>query len=157
MCPRMAAEVPPAPTLRLRWMLGWQIGGLLLIAALIAGSLLPPIAIMVARGEDKVLHAVAYGALSLYYAGLIRPRYYILIAVGLMGLGIAIELLQRRIGYRVADTYDVVANAAGIVAGLVLALAGLRRWACLIEARFSGYHRPGSGPSPGAGPTGGDA
>jgi VanZ family protein len=143
----------PAPNRPLHWRIGWQVGGLLLILGLIAASLLPPIATLVARGEDKLLHALAYAALMLYYAGIVRPRYYAVVALGLMALGIGIEFLQRHLGYRVADPYDVAANAVGLAAGLILGLVGLRGWARAVEARLGArtattddaYHRGQAG------------
>jgi VanZ family protein len=144
------AEIPETDTTTrvairpLRWGSRWQIGGVFLVLALITLSLLPPIATLVARGEDKLLHAMAYGTLMLYYSGLVRPRLYLVVVVGLMGLGIAIEALQGYVGYRAAEADDVIANGVGIATGLVLALLGLRGWARVIEARYAGTQGSGT-------------
>lgn len=120
----------------LRWRLAWQLGGLVLITAVVLASVVPPFSIWAAQGEDKLMHALAYLVLSSYYAGVVRPKRYALVALGLLGLGIALEFLQRELGYRIADPWDVAANAMGIALGLVAGLLGLSGWARAIERRY---------------------
>ena len=90
------------------------------------------------RGEDKLLHALAYAVLMLYYTGIVRPRYYVVVIIGLMALGVGIEFLQGYLSYRVAESMDIAANATGLTIGLVLGLIGLRAWARKVEVRFGG-------------------
>jgi VanZ family protein len=137
------AQRPKRAAVRsLRWGTAWQVGGLVLIAALVTLSLLPPIATLVARGEDKLLHGIAYAVLMIYYSGIVHPRRYVWVVVGLMLLGIAIEYLQGYVGYRAAELADVAANAIGMTVGLALGLFGLRRWARILEDRLSSREAP---------------
>ena len=60
------------------------------------------------------------------------------IALGLLAFGLLIELCQRMVTYRSADWLDVGADAAGIIAGLVISLAGVGGWSRRLEARLVG-------------------
>ncbi len=69
-------------------------------------------------GQDKVLHGVTF--LLLYLLGAkafpgvgYRNRLF----VGLLGYGIAIELLQGLSGYRSMEAWDAVADMAGLLVG----------------------------------------
>jgi VanZ family protein len=65
---------------------------------------------------------LAYGALAVAggigYRGL---RALILVALGLLLLGAALELAQSALPGRIASFYDVLANAIGIVLGSLFA------------------------------------
>lgn len=74
------------------------------------GSMLP--------GQDKVLHCVTFlllyllGAKAFPQAGYLNKLF-----VGLLGYGIAIELLQGLSGYRSMEAWDAVADMAGLLVG----------------------------------------
>lgn len=78
--------------------------------------------------SDKIEHAVAYAGLAVLGIWAF-PRRYGRLAVGLMALGIIIEVLQGLMNLgRQADVMDAVADGAGL--GLVLIAArmvGMRR------------------------------
>lgn len=97
----------------------------LAVAALALGP--PPTGL--APGEDKLLHIAAFfaltvlGALAFYRSSVWAP------AVGLLAGGIAIELVQGIPAIkRSMSLGDVAADAAGIVAGLVLVAAARLVW-----------------------------
>jgi len=69
-------------------------------------------------------------ALSLWFAGLYRKGSYWKIGIGLLLFGLVIEACQRMVSYRSAEWLDVGADAAGIILGLVIGLAGIGGW-CL--------------------------
>jgi hypothetical protein len=45
-------------------------------------------------------------------------------------------MCQRMVTYRSAEWFDLVADAAGIVVGLLLGLTGLGGWSLRVEAWF---------------------
>ena len=98
---------------------GFRIVLFVLACAVVAWtSLIPPDQLPKTGISDKIEHAAAYAGLAM--AGLWAfPRRYGRLAVGLMALGIAIEVLQGLMGLgRQADVLDALADGAGL--GLVL-------------------------------------
>jgi VanZ family protein len=109
------------------WLALWG----LLVAGVIVGSLLPgdelpapPFA-----GFDKLEHAFGYGVLSAYGVMLFaRRRTQAWAAVGLVVLGMAIEIAQARwTSSRSGDPTDVLADLVGVLAGLSIASTALAR------------------------------
>jgi len=84
---------------------------------------------------DKLEHALAYVCLTVWFTGLVaRPRY-LLVALALTALGLAIEFLQDAMPFgRQGDPLDLLANVVGIGAGLALAAWTTGGWAPRIEA-----------------------
>lgn len=74
---------------------------------------------------DKTAHLLAYGVLALP-VGLARPRAWPAILAVLLAWSGAIEVLQPSVG-RSGSAGDLLANAAGLAAGTVMA-ALLRRF-----------------------------
>ena len=100
--------------------------GLLLVVAL---SLIPQDAMPAPSLGDKAGHALAYAALAV--AGGISHRglrSLILVALGLLLLGAALELAQSALPGRIASLYDVLANAIGIVLGSLFAGGANALW-----------------------------
>ena len=120
--------------LNLAYRRAWIAGGVLLGATIVVGSLLPGQVIAPLSIWDKFLHSAAYGALTLWFAGLLeRPRYWL---AGLLCflLGMLVELAQATFtSTRLGESADLVANGAGAVLGLTLAYAGLGGWARHVE------------------------
>lgn len=84
--------------------------------------------------SDKSEHFICYLLLSCWFAGIYpRARYWI-IAIGLVVMGVAIEIAQGAMGWgRQADANDVLANCTGVIAGLLLCWWGLGGWAQRVE------------------------
>jgi VanZ family protein len=100
----------------------WNGIGALLIATIFYLSLTPdPVHIPVEEG-DKLGHISAYAVLMLWYAQIhpARARRALLAAV-FIGMGIAIEFLQRGTGYRSFEVGDMVADGVGVAVGWMLA------------------------------------
>jgi VanZ family protein len=114
----------------------WLVSGWILVALAIIVSIVPAHELPKLGGvSDKLEHAVAYGALALWFAGIYPKSRYPMIGVGLLVMGIVIEGLQGTMNVgRQADLRDVYANSIGIVAGLLLALVWLGGWAMRVEA-----------------------
>lgn len=91
---------------------------------------------------DKWLHGLTFLFLSIWFAGLWERRAYWRIALGLLLFGFIVEGCQLLVGYRTADWLDIAANTAGIIVGLMVAVAGLGGWGLWIEARYARISRP---------------
>lgn len=76
-------------------------------------------------GLDKANHVAAFAALALtgLLAGARRAPSAAWLAFGLLGLGIAIEIAQAHVPGRSPELLDVLADAAGIAAGMVVGRA----------------------------------
>lgn len=110
-----------------RFHLHWR--ALLLVLGLIAGGFaFMPAPQMDVEGGDKVNHLLAFGSMALAARLGWTPSRAALVgaALGLLAYGGFIELVQSQIPGRDAAWDDVLADAVGIVGGLLLA-ALLRR------------------------------
>ena len=125
--------------LPLRYTRLWRAAGAILLILVLAAMLMPTV--WVSKRAylewfvyvDKWLHGIIFVFLAVWFAGQYRPASYSRIAVGLIAFGVLTELCQRLVTYRSADWFDLVANAAGIGVGLVVALAGLGGWSLRVE------------------------
>lgn len=100
----------------------WQAIGWFGIVLLLYLSLTPrPPEIPMDNG-DKFGHGLAYAVLYYWWAQIcIGCRRRIGLAAGLTALGIVIEYLQGWSGWRTFDPYDMLADAAGVALGWLLA------------------------------------
>ena len=118
--------------LRLPWL--WLSLGFGLVLLVIAGSLL---SLRVHTVDislfDKWVHAGAYLTLMLWFSGLYRRQWHLVIGLLLFALGLALDLLQGLLPTRMFDLYDVAANGAGIVVGLVWARFVFEGWCWRFE------------------------
>ena len=85
------------------------------------------------RHVDKYAHFLTFATLAVWFCGQYARRAYWRIAVGLLTYGILIEWLQRIVGYRSADVYDVAANLSGILLGLVIGWTVAGGWSQSFE------------------------
>jgi hypothetical protein len=130
--------------LPLRYAPWWRTASGALLVLVLAGAIMPAMWFWPDRGKiviwlagiDKWTHAIVFAFLVVWFAGQYRPRSYWKIALGLLMFGVLIELCQRMVGYRSAEWLDVAADAAGIIAGLMIAAAGLGGWCQRLEARY---------------------
>ena len=127
--------------LPLRYVRRWQIASAFLLIFVLASTLMPA-AWFWSSGRDfgswfidtdKWLHGITFVILAVWFAGLYRPRSYWKIGVGLILFGLFIEGVQQLVAYRSAEMFDVAADIAGIVIGLVIAGAGLGGWSLRLE------------------------
>lgn len=107
-----------------RWPWLWRTGWIAMVAAVVAGSLMPAQSIPTPPipGLDKLEHFVGYLVLSGYAVMLFDTRRAQLrAAVALVVLGVALEFMQGALtASRAADPVDAIVNAAGVLAGLAL-------------------------------------
>lgn len=138
----MSATASRRPWLReFRWPALWVAIWIAMIAAVVASSLLPAHDLPeVPDGFDKVEHFVGYLILSAWAVMLFaHRRAQAIAAVGLIALGVALELAQGAWTVsRMADSADALANSLGVLAGLMLgptAIGGLLVW---VEEKIRG-------------------
>lgn len=120
----------------------WRLASVALMVLVLAATLMPAVwifddkrsALAWFHHADKWLHGITFVVLTVWYAGLYQRRSYWRIAVGLMAFGFLIELCQLMVSYRMADWIDIAANCAGIIAGLLVAIAGAGGWCLRVEA-----------------------
>lgn len=112
--------------------LGWIAVAVALVLNLMPGAMTPQVV------GDKYEHVVGYVLLTLWFCGIYpRSRYWV-IAAGLLGMGILVEILQGAMHWgRHADVDDVVADITGIAIGLALARTILAEWPRRVEALFA--------------------
>lgn len=70
---------------------------------------------------DKVIHFTSYTILSMTFVLALRPAFFIPGLIGLVGMSVGIEFLQRYTG-RSFEVNDMVANACGVGLGGMLGL-----------------------------------
>lgn len=120
----------------------WIAGAVILVTLIVVGSLLPGPVVATVSGYDKLEHAAAYAALTLWLAGMLERRGYVWAGTAAFLLGLVLELVQGWFtATRQADPLDLVANGAGIFLALAVAWMGLGGWAGRIE-RWLGLDAP---------------
>lgn len=118
--------------LRFRWL--WLGLGCVLVAAVCIGSLLPAHQFSGIDIDDKILHFASYFVLTVWFSGLYgRRAYYALIAVIVVALGAALDLMQSATATRYYEFFDILANAAGALVGLALSIIVLGGWCSKLE------------------------
>ena len=106
-------------------MLGVIVGSLL--PAPIIREITPPI-------SDKFEHFLAYFVLMAWFAGLYPRGKHVLVAVALVGLGTALDILQgTATRTRSFELLDIAADSVGIVVALVLSAWLLEGWCLRVE------------------------
>lgn len=113
----------------------WLTASALLVVLVVYGSLSPAAALPVPGGVDKVEHFAAYLFLAVWFTALYPRTSYWRVVAGLLGLGLALEVLQHlmQLG-RSAELPDMVANAAGVLLGYGLAVAATGDWAMKVDS-----------------------
>ena len=111
----------------------------LAIAFGIVVSLVPPPAVAAPRGSDKLVHFLCYGTLAAGAVQLFATRAALLrAAVGLVALGVALELAQEAFTQtRMLDPRDAAANTLGVLLGLLVARTPLRDVLSRLDARYA--------------------
>ena len=126
--------------LALRYAGYWRAIGGLLVTVTLVSSMLP-----VTDGpshwllsNDKVLHAAVFFLLAIWFCGQFERRECWVVGAGLLAFGAIIEIFQLLTFYRKAEFLDLVADAAGIGAGLaVVIMLGLGGWSLKVERKLT--------------------
>lgn len=95
----------------------WIGVGVLLILLVSLGSVLSlPSTVQSVMVHDKLLHTLAYACLMGWFSQIYRHDLTrLVLVIGLILMGIAIEFVQGSTGYRQFDVLDMVANTSGVV------------------------------------------
>ena len=110
---------------RLRRLAGGTWGTL--VIAICVMSLLPNFGPPSEHDVDKILHFLGYGAAAgLPFLAMRAGNRVLYSALAMAPLGIVLEMLQDFVPGRVSDGADIVANLAGVAAGLALGPLGRR-------------------------------
>lgn len=87
--------------------------------------------------SDKLLHFLTYFILSSAFVTLVKNTSLLKwIMLSLIIYGVLLEVLQGFTGYRMMDVKDMLANSAGVLAGLLLRFTLLPEWLRRIESRW---------------------
>lgn len=117
----------------------WRLAGIAVLVAVLFAALMPAMWFMHEMRDpgfshsDKWLHAITFMLLTVWFAGQYSRRSYWRIALGMVVFGAVIEMCQRLVGYRSAETMDLAADVLGVVAGLLIAWAGAGGWSLKVE------------------------
>ena len=122
------------PELKLRFL--WITTGYALVALVVFLSLTsnPVDTGMSFPYEDKLYHAFAYFTLMFWFSQIYHDSFQRnMIAVVFIFMGFTLEYLQSFDPKRFAELGDMVANTAGVVLGLLMALSGAKNILLKIE------------------------
>ncbi len=121
----------------------WMALGWLMVAVVVALSLMSVQGPVSAPGADKIYHAIAYGAMMFWW-GMVQPQRRWLWAVALIALGIGLEIAQSFTGYRQLDRWDALANSFGVVAALLLLPSPLALLLPWFDRQIANRFNPGA-------------
>ncbi|MCH9692976.1 MAG: VanZ family protein [Gammaproteobacteria bacterium] len=122
----------------------WLAASVLMLVFVLIAAMMPAVwffdskvaALSWFENVDKWLHGITFMVLAAWFTGMYRRHSYWRIALGLLAFGLMIEVCQRMVSYRSADFYDLMADAGGIIAGLLIGIAGLGGWCMRLENRL---------------------
>jgi VanZ family protein len=90
-----------------------------MVAAVIVLSVSPEApSVLDVPASDKLEHVAAYMTLMFWFCQLYRGLHRRLwVGIGLLALGVCLELVQRLLVFRTAELADALANGGGILIG----------------------------------------
>lgn len=107
----------------------WIAAIVVLVAAIVAGSLSPQPAAPVENFSDKLGHYLAYLALALAVSGISTPQRLWQAMLGCFLLGALLELAQATLtAHRSAEWGDLAANTSGIATAWLISAHGRAGW-----------------------------
>jgi hypothetical protein len=125
--------------LPLRYTKRWQLAGVAILLTVLVFALVPPewlrlgVRDVALRVSDKSLHGATFTFVTLWFCGQYARGSYWRVAAGLLLFGVFIEICQRMLGYRNAESLDLLADSVGIAIGLAIATAGAGGWSLRLE------------------------
>ncbi len=107
----------------------WIATIIVLVAAIVTGSLTPQQAVPVENFSDKFSHYLAYLTLALAVSGISTPQRLWQAMLGCFLLGALLELAQATLtAHRSAEWADLAANTAGIATAWLISGWGRAGW-----------------------------
>ena len=126
----LSESMPP-----LKLVKAWYFIGAMMLLGVAVLSLMPSPDIGV---SDKLAHLATYFFLSGWFSLLAVNRISLgWTVIGLVGYGMLIELLQGMTAYRYPEWGDVLANGAGVLAGILFYFSPLPRLLKFVDARLA--------------------
>ena len=87
---------------------------------------------------DKLSHLLGFFALTVWFAALVERRFFLVVGLVMLAVGIGIEIAQDLMALgRAAELADVYADLAGILLGLAVSLPIRDSWLERIERWLS--------------------
>jgi VanZ family protein len=84
---------------------------------------------------DKMAHLLIYAWIMLWFGFIYRPgKEYLILGLGLILLGVTLEILQGASGYRSMEVLDAGFNALGVFSGWLLARTRLSSTLLWVES-----------------------
>lgn len=122
----------------LRYLKMWLILGWAQVCLIIILSLIPsPVELPGLIGMDKLIHLFTYAFVMLWFGLCYTPcGSYNRLGIGLVFMGIVLELIQGVIGYRSMSYFDMTANFLGVASGWLLAKTHLSAALVYIEGKL---------------------
>lgn len=119
----------------LRFARFWLVFGWVSVLAAFYFSLAPVSQLKLPDWNDKIEHSAGYFLLTFWFCGIYPRQRYWKVGLAMLGMGALVEIMQGLMHMgRHADVQDLVADLAGIVPALLLALTPLGRWPRWLEA-----------------------
>jgi VanZ family protein len=100
----------------------WLAVGWTMVAAVVWLSLTPAPPKLDFEQGDKLGHFLAYGVLMFWFSQLYRNSARVFCGLGFVAMGIGLEFVQGRLGYRSFEVFDMYADSLGVLLGWALAL-----------------------------------
>lgn len=99
-----------------------SVGVLLLLAVAISSIITLPQPLKAIMLQDKVAHTLAYASLMGWFSQIYRHDLTrLILAIGLVAMGVGIEFIQGMTLTRQFDVLDMVANTSGVALAWALA------------------------------------
>lgn len=111
----------------------WLALGWLMVLVTLGAFVAPAPEVLFVSHIDKVQHFLCFFVLTVWFCGLYDRRRYALVALGLILYAAGSEVIQGFLSYRTASLGDLVADAAGVVAGIMASARGAGRWCIELE------------------------
>ncbi|MBN2419751.1 MAG: VanZ family protein [Deltaproteobacteria bacterium] len=109
----------------------------IIILVIIVLSVIPdPDTITPFSASDKFLHTLAYAVSMLWFGLCFKRERLLAIGAGLVILGVALEVIQGRTGYRTMSLGDIIANFTGVIIGLVISFSRFSKVLQYVEQRL---------------------
>ncbi len=113
------------------------VGCLMLLVVTVASLISVPPPLKTFMLQDKVLHTLVYACLMAWFTQIYRHDLTrLLLAVGLVLMGICMEFAQSMVPARQFDVLDMVANTSGVMLAWALAYTWVGNTLAWLEALF---------------------
>lgn len=113
------------------------IGCLMLLGVVVASLISVPPTLKAFMLQDKVLHTLVYASLMAWFTQIYRHDLTrLMLAIGLVLLGVCIEFAQSMVPARNFDVMDMIANTSGVILAWALAYTWVGNTLAWLEDLF---------------------